>query len=122
MEQPPAKCQVFPVGFEIVTVDIVVIVVIVFEGDLRSLGGSARRGERDDRREVGASAEEIELNAGEEGEEGEGIEEGECSGDGCEWGEIKSVLHGVDSLKQIDKTDKLKDHVHDELMEKEWVM
>lgn len=88
MEQPPAECQVFPVGLEIVTVDIIVVVVIVFKGDLRSLGGSARRGERDDRGEVCASAEEIELDAGEEGKEGESVEEGECSGDGCEWGLI----------------------------------
>lgn len=79
MEQPPGECKVFAVRLEIVAVNVVVVVVIVvLERDLR---GELRRGwfagwrsERDYRGEVGAAAKQVELDACQESEEGEGVE------------------------------------------------
>ena len=45
--------------------------------------GGRRGGEGDDRGEVVAAAQQVELNACEEGEEGEGVEERKSSSYGC---------------------------------------
>ena len=74
VQQPPAEGQVFAVRFEIIAVDtIVVIVIVVLEGDVGRLRGVWWAGERDDRREVCAATEQVELDTGEKGQKGEGI-------------------------------------------------
>lgn len=88
VQQPPAQTQIASVGLKVVAVGVLkVVVVVVFEADL---GGVVGRGERHNRGKVVAAAQEVELDAGEEGEEGEGVDEGEgtCYG----WAELALLL------------------------------
>ena len=74
MQQPPAESQVSPVCLKVIAEGLSQLVIVILQADRRVGRGS---GQRDDTGKVVAAAEEIELDAGEDGEQGKGIDEGE---------------------------------------------
>lgn len=73
VQEPPAERQVFAVRLEVVAIVLLhVVVVAVFKADFAAF--LRWGGEEDDAREVVPAAEEVELYAGEEGEEAEGVD------------------------------------------------
>ena len=92
VQQPPAQAQVSPVRLEVIAVRVLeVVVVVVLQADLGALAGGLRGSERDDRSEVVAAAQQVQLDAGEEGEEGEGVQKREGSCYRClrQWGGLR---------------------------------
>jgi hypothetical protein len=77
VQQPPAQAQVPSIRLKVVAIRLLkVVVVIVLEVDARAFAGGLGRRERDDGGEVVAAAEQVQLDACEEGQEGEGVDEG----------------------------------------------
>jgi hypothetical protein len=77
VQQPPAQAEVTAVCLKVVTVGGVGIVIVVLEGYAGAFGRWRGCCQRDDRGEVVAPPEQIELDAGEKGEEGERVEQRE---------------------------------------------
>jgi hypothetical protein len=81
MQEPPTKGQIAPVGLEVVTVRMLQIIVITILKIDRGLIRGVRS-KRDNAGEVIPAAEEIQLNAGQKGKEGQRVNERKGSRDG----------------------------------------
>tara|TARA_R110002003_G_scaffold48_19_gene4122 strand:- start:22881 stop:23141 length:261 start_codon:yes stop_codon:yes gene_type:complete len=78
VQQPPAQAQIASIRLKVVPVGLLeVVVIVVLEVDARAFGGRLRCRQRNNRREVVATAEEIQLDAREKCEEAEGVNERE---------------------------------------------
>lgn len=74
MQQPPTESQISPVCLKVIAQGLCQVVIVVFQADRRVC---RRRGKGDDAGEVVSAAKEVELDAGEYGEQGESVDEGE---------------------------------------------
>ena len=81
VEQPPAERQIAAVGLEVVAVRVLQAAVVLVVLELDAGRAWLRRRQRDHARQVGPPPEQVELDAGQEREEGERVEQREGARD-----------------------------------------
>lgn len=74
MQQPPTKSKIAPIGLKVIAQCLCQIIIVVFQADSRV---RRRSGKGNHAREVVPAAKKVELNAGEDGEQRESVDEGE---------------------------------------------
>lgn len=73
MQQPPTESKISPVGLEIITQCLCQIIIVVFQANRRIC---RRSSEGDNTGKVVPAAKKVELDAGENGEQRESVDEG----------------------------------------------
>ena len=82
VQEPPAERQISPIGLKVIAQRLrEVIVVMVLQADRRGIGRG--RGQRDDAGQVVPTAEEVELDSGEDGQQREGVDESKGARNCC---------------------------------------
>lgn len=66
MQQPPTESQIAPIGFKVIAQCLCQIIIVVFQADRRICRRSSKG---DNAGEVVSAAKEVELDAGEDGEQ-----------------------------------------------------
>lgn len=80
VKQPPTECKVSPIRFKVIAQGLCHVVIMVFQADGRVCMRSSKR---DNAGKVVPPAEEVELDAGEDGEQRERVDKGKRPCDSC---------------------------------------